>query len=322
MKFEIGRPIKKLVFMGHNIWATTALRALLNKGYQVSGVVCETDEFDRLEQENYKKFAAFGAYEYLKAVALDLGLEVVQPADVHSREFMDWLEKKSPDLILMSSYHAIIKKPLLEKFTFINMHGAPLPRYRGRSPFNWAIINNEKRHGISVFMLEEGIDTGPIICQRPVEIKFEERAIDIIIRCIHSWAELALEALEKLQTKGFQPAAQDLTQGCYFPKRFPEDGVIDWKNESSLTIYNKVRSLSYPYPGAYTFFKGEKIIFNRARMADNSRIITPVPGIVFSKSIDGAAKVSTRDGWIELTEVIWNGEIMPPFKILKMGTRF
>ena len=89
--------------MGHNKWACNALRAILSKGYSVQAVVCETDEFDEKEKENYQRFLEFNAYESLKDTAQKLGLEVVQPKDVHSPEFIKWLENKSPDVVIMVS---------------------------------------------------------------------------------------------------------------------------------------------------------------------------------------------------------------------------
>jgi len=300
------------------------LSAIVTQGYNVVGVITETDEFDKKEEENYQRFAKFGAYDSLKEVANCLKLPVYQPKNVNSEEFVDKIEEINPNLIVIVSYHTIIKKHLIQKFKnrIINVHMAPLPKYRGRAPINWAIINGETHTAITVHFVDEGIDTGPIISQEIIEIEDDDRAIDVLLKGLPLFPYLVLKSIRFIEENKVNPKTQDLYDGSYFPKRKPEDGLIDWCHEKTLDIHNKVRALAYPYPGAFTFIHPEKKVkIERTSMPRNFRRICPIPGIVFGKVPSGGVKVTTIDGFIIIEKVRIDESIYDASEYLKLGTK-
>ena len=187
--------------MGHNKWATLTLRELVKSRHDVVAVVTETDEFDKKEEKNYKKFAGYGAYESLKDVANSLDLPLYQPEDANSQDFLDTIDSLNPDLIVMVSYHAIIKAPLLRKYEnkIINAHVAYLPYYRGRAPINWAIINDDDCAGVTVHFIDEGIDTGPIIMQEKVKIEADDSTIDVLLKALPMFSKLVLKSIDLIE---------------------------------------------------------------------------------------------------------------------------
>jgi len=307
--------------MGHNKWACMALRALLEAGYKVVGVITETDEFDQREAQTYKKFARYGAYESLKETAHEAGLDVYQPEDINDPGFIRKIEALAPDLLVCVSYHAIIKKELLNKYKqrIINAHLAPLPYYRGRAPINWAIINGEDHTAVTVHFMDEGVDTGPIIVQDSVPIYDNDRAIDVLLRALPYFPKLILRAIQLIEKGEVEAIPQNPYEGSYFPKRTPEDGLIDWKYEKARDIHNKIRALTDPYPGAFSYYQGNKVIFISSELPKNQKRISPVGGIIFGKNPDYSVKVTTIDGFILIKEIRIKEQEIAAAHYFKMG---
>lgn len=285
--------------MGHQIWACLTLEKLIEDGHQIVGVVTELDSFD---DDSYKRMAEYGCYCSLKEKAENLGIRVFQPDNVNSKDFVEIIASLNPELIVIVSYHSIIKKPLLDLYTIINAHGAPLPNYRGRAPINWAIINGEKETAVTVHFIDEGIDTGDIIFQEKVEIKDTDTAIDVLKRSLPLYPKLVSEALKAIELGNPPRRPQNLFEGSYFPTRRPEDGLISW-DRTSEDIYNFIRALAKPSPGAFTFHKGKKIIVWESKLPNTKNRISPVSGIIFGKTDKGEIKVSTKDSYIIISKI-------------------
>ena len=313
----------RILLLGHNKWACLTLRALINAGYDILGVVTETDAFDRREAEVYDRFVRYGAYESLKEVALQVGLILYQPENINDPKFIATIDAMSPDLIVCVSYHAILKKELISRYPakIINAHLAPLPHYRGRAPINWAIINGEDHTAVTVHFIDEGIDTGSIITQEHVPILETDRAIDVLVRALPAFPRAVLSAIRKIETNKIDPIPQSPFAGSYFPKRTPEDGLIDWTHEIALDIHNKIRALTDPYPGAFSYKGKDKVVFLRSRLPADRRRIGPVGGLVFGKEKDKSVKITTRDGYIVVEEIRIGSTAMPAAVYFPMGTR-
>ena len=205
----------------------------------------------------------------------------------------------------------------------INAHVASLPYYRGRAPINWAIINGEEKVGVTVHYIEEGIDTGPIIVQEEVEVNPKDRAIDLLLKTLPLFPKLVVEAVTLIEEGRVHPIPQEEFSGSYFPRRVPEDGLIDWYHENSLEIYNKVRALADPYPGAFIVYNDQKIVVERAALPEVSaqRKVSPLPGLVFGKSSSGGVKVTTIDGCVMLEELSIEGQCYKAGEYFRMGSR-
>ena len=298
--------------MGHNKWACMALRELIKNGHDIVGVITEKDEFDKNNTEHYASFAKFGAYEFFKDVAVGLNLPVYQPDDVNSPEWIQKIDSMRPDLIVVVSYHSILKGKLLQKYNgrIINAHAAFLPYYKGRAPITWAIINGEEYAGVTVHFINEGVDTGDIIIQEKVRIEDDDRGIDLLIKMLPLFPKLVLEAVNLIRTNKVQPKPQNPYEGCYFPLRNPINSVIDWQNETAREIHNRVRALAYPYPSAFFFLSRKKVSVLKTRLSDGyaARKISPRPGLVFGKAPNGGVKVTTVDGFIVIEELEIDGK--------------
>lgn len=314
----------RIILLGHNKWACLTLRALVEAKHDVVAVVAETDAFDREEAQVYARFARFGAYESLKDAADGMGIPVLQPQDVNKSSFVDRLSGMHPDLLVCVSYHAIFRAPLLAVFSgrLINAHLAPLPHYRGRAPINWAIINGEDHTAVTVHLIDEGVDTGPILVQRRVPICEEDRAIDVVLRALPVFPVAVLAAVEQMAQGTSHPVRQDPADGSYFPRRTPEDGLVNWDSETAQDIHRKIRALTDPYPGAYAFWGRRKVVFLRSKHPGNRARVTPVGGLVFGTGSDGEIHVSTADGSLDIQLVRVGSEEGVASEIIPLGVRF
>lgn len=150
----------------------------------------------------------------------------------------------------------------------LNIHGSLLPKYRGRTPHVWAIINGESESGITVHCIDTGCDTGDIVVQRRVAISEEMTGNDLLEKFLVEYPALILEALSLVNQRDFLGVRQNHNEATEFPKREPEDGGIDW-DWSSSKIVNWIRAQAYPYPGAFSYCGRDKVIIDKCRSIDN-----------------------------------------------------
>jgi len=311
--------MKKILFLGHNKWAVLSLEALINAGYKIVGVIAETDEFDKREKNVYDKFSRFNAYDSLKENARKLGCEVFQPVNINDPSLLEKIKKLKPDIAVIVSYHGILKKDFLEIVKVINIHGAPLPKYRGRSPINWSIINGETYTGITAHHVITRVDAGKIIEQKLIPIFFKDRAIDVLLRSLPIYPELVLSSIRKIEDNPEYGCEQEESESIYFPKRCPEDGRINWNIEKTIDIYNKIRALSYPYPCVRSYYQNRQIFINSCSIVSERRV-SPVAGIIIKSDKDGVY-ITTIDGLIKIKTLIEKEEEIIASLILKVGKR-
>jgi methionyl-tRNA formyltransferase len=192
----------------------------------------------------------------VKEVAEQARVPVYQPGSVKSDEARDFFAEIKPDAVVIIAYGQIIPRRLLEipRLGWMNLHGSLLPKYRGAAPIAWAIINGERKTGLTTMQLDPGLDTGPILLRREIEIGGDETAPELAKRMAELGPPLVAESLIKLDRGEIEPIPQDSTQASLAPILTKELGRIDW----SLTadeIYNRIRGLA-PWPGAFTTFRG------------------------------------------------------------------
>ncbi len=172
----------------------------------------------------------------------------------------DFFIKYDIDVVFSINYLFIIEKEMIswpKRYAF-NIHGSLLPKYRGRTPHVWAIINNEKQTGVTVHFINEGCDTGDIVFQRSFEINTDMTGADILKRFEILYPDMISTVLEKVSRNSIVPIKQDEIKATYFGKRTPGDGAIDW-NWQKERIQNWVRAQTFPYPGAFSSYDGMKI---------------------------------------------------------------
>lgn len=235
---------------------------------------------------------------------IDLAAEQNVPVFIgNPREgrLLEFLEDKSCDIILSINYLYLIERDIVcfPKRYAINFHGSLLPKYRGRTPHVWAIIKGEKKCGITAHLIDEGCDTGPIIIQQEVEIIEDDTGQNILEKYKYLYPVLVKEVLSKVERNNIELTIQDETKATFFGERTPSDGMIDWSWQT-IRINNWVRAQSHPYPGAFTFYEGEKIIVDKIDVTTiefepllkNGTIIKVVDNIPYVKTPNGIVKLS------------------------------
>jgi len=212
------------------------------------------------------------------------------------------INQLKPDLIIVVGFRKIISGEILKipKFGVIGLHASLLPHYRGMAPLNWAIINGEKKTGITLFRMNEVIDSGEIIAQKETRINFNETILEVKERIIGLAVQLLEENLPLIES-GSESKIIHKEIGTYGCRRIPEDSLIDW-NQSSLSIYNLIRGLEPSY-AAYTFYNKKKIKILKAIMEDTGMKYFGVPGQVGMINKDKSVVVITGDDHLIIIEV-------------------
>ena len=267
-------------------------------------------------------------YLSVKDTAKDNGLPVFQFSGGQRDQTHEAMSDITPDLIVVADYRYLLKKEVLDlpRFGAINFHPSLLPKYRGRAPVNWAIINGEEKCGLTVHYMDEGMDSGDIIEQQEVEISFEDTIKDIHDKLFPLYGYLAQRAIGLIQNGDAPRIKQDHSQSTTFPRRTPEDGIIDW-SKSVLSTYNFIRAITYPYPGAFSFLEGEKFfIWDSRPVGEPPRTgeEEPICGRIEAVDDQGLS-VSVGDGLIRITGIQAEGRPVTDFSqphSLRVGQQF
>jgi methionyl-tRNA formyltransferase len=193
----------------------------------------------------------------IKDAALEAGLHVYQPETIKSDSSQEFLKRIAPDAVVIIAYGQIIPARLLAipRLGWINVHGSLLPRYRGAAPIHWAIANGETRTGVSTMQIDAGMDTGPVLLQREIEIGPDETSPELYARMSEAGAALVMESLMRFNRGEIAPTPQDSEKATYAPILKKENGRIDW-SLAAQQIYNRMRGFT-SWPGAFTTFRGQ-----------------------------------------------------------------
>lgn len=250
----------RIIFMGTPSFAVPTLEALGSSGHELLGVVTQPDR----PKGRGKKLSS----PPVKEAALEMGLEVFQPARVKEESFIQKLKEIKPDLIVVVAFGQILPRGILTipPLGCINVHASILPMYRGAAPMQWALMEGEVLTGITTMLMDEGLDTGDMLLQETIEI-----TPDMNFGTLHDlMAQLGAGILTKTLTqwkKGqITPQSQKGLATSYAPLLKREDELIRWE-EKAVTIHNKVRALS-PWPGAYTLFQGKPLKIKKTALFD------------------------------------------------------
>jgi len=201
-------------------------------------------------------------------------------------DLVDDISNIEPDILVSVSFKFILPETLIKipRLGAINVHGSLLPKYRGRAPSAWAIINGEKTTGVSVHFMDEGCDTGNIIVQQGIPIPQDYTIADVFRIEDEIKPPLLVKAIELIQ-RGSKGIPQDHSKATYGRRRTPEDGLISWEKDAT-GVYNLIRAVTHPYPGAFTFWGENKVIVWRARLVEEMAAIG-IPGEVMGKDKSG-----------------------------------
>lgn len=243
-----------ILFMGTPDFAEESLKSIDKAGFNILGVVTNPDK----PKGRGMKMVSSPVKEY----ALEKNIPVYQPIKVRNNpEFLEEVRKMNPDVICVVAYGKILPEELLKipKLGCINVHGSLLPKYRGAAPIQWAVINGDKKTGITTMYMDVGMDTGDMILKKEVDIGGNETTGELWDRLAKIGGELLVETLNKIED-GTAPREKQGENFTMAPMLNKEMSKIDWENQSAIQIKNLVRGLN-PIMGAYCYLNDKKIKF-------------------------------------------------------------
>ena len=214
----------------------------------------------------------------------------VYPADKLTKDTLVSISKKTKiDILLLVEWKKILPESVFSfpELGSYNIHDSILPAYRGSSPMNWAIINGEPYAGATLYRITKNVDSGPIFSQSKFSIGLKDDARAVLNKMIKVCGEVAVSGINGI-VSGKKPVIQNESAATYCAKRLPQDGFLDF-NRDAVFLYNMVRALSYPFPGAYAFYNGVKAIITKASIVEKSyKYAGNIPGYI----------VKNKDIWI------------------------
>ncbi len=296
--------------MGTPDFAVPALKALAQSGHDVAAVVAQPDR----PKGRGRALQA----PPVKLCAQSLGVPVLQPEKAGAPDFIQTLRDLKPDVVVVVAFGQILKKDLLDlpRLACVNLHSSLLPKYRGAAPINWAVINGEKKTGVSTMKMDEGLDTGDVLLTRVVPIHDSDDSQSLHDALAREGAELMLETLDRLEAGDLVPQPQDHERATYAPKLKKEDGLVQWDRPAE-TIRNLARGLE-PWPGAYTFYKNKRLRLYRVEVAPGEA--GDAPGTVVRVS-DYGVEIGTAKDRIIATELQPEGKKRMTVKSFLQGRR-
>lgn len=238
----------RIVYMGTPDFAVEPLRAIVEAGFNVVGVVTVPDKPAGRGQKIHQS--------PVKVFALEKGLHLLQPEKLKDPNFVNELNALNPDIAVVVAFRMLPEVVwTIPKLGSFNLHASLLPQYRGAAPINWAIINGEPKTGVTTFLIDREIDTGSIVFQTEVNIDKNDTAGDLHDKLMYTGSKLVVETIDSLSDKSYKPIPQksfinEKKPLIPAPKIFRETCKIDW-SKSADEVYNLIRGLS-PYPGAWT----------------------------------------------------------------------
>ena len=245
--------------MGSGSFAIPSFEALVDNGHDGAALVTQPDR----EKGRGRALAP----PPLKPVAEARGVKVLQPRRVREAEAQAALRALAPDVQVVVAYGQLLPRAVIDipRFGTVNVHASLLPRYRGAAPIAWAIARGETETGVTTMLLDEGLDTGPVLLRHPTPIASDETAAELTPRLARLGAELLVETLRDMQRGALRPEPQDPAQATLAPILRKEDGRIDWR-QPAPALACLVRGFN-PWPGAFTTWAGSRLGVWRAREA-------------------------------------------------------
>lgn len=292
----------RILFFGYSEVGFTCLELLLERGDQVIGLITHEDHPD---EKIWFKTPASAAHEK--------GIPVFTPESVNTPEWREKIAAMKPDLILSVYYRHMIGTRILDMppLGAFNLHGSLLPKYRGRAPINWAVLHGESRIGMTLHRMVKSADAGAVVDQEGVEISPLDSAEQAFRKVLPCARVVLARQIDPLLAGTAIETPQDESAATYFGGRKPEDGCIDW-TRSSQEIFNLIRAVTDPYPGAFSDVSGARLM---VWWADPIPELCGPPGTVLALD---PLTVATGDSALALTRHEWRGVAAP---LLEIGTQ-
>ncbi|MCA6928702.1 bifunctional UDP-4-amino-4-deoxy-L-arabinose formyltransferase/UDP-glucuronic acid oxidase ArnA [Pectobacterium versatile] len=263
--------MKAIVFAYHDI-GCVGLEALKLAGYEIQAVFTHSDA----PGENH-------FYGSVAKAAAEMDVPVFAPEDINHPLWVNRIRELAPDVIFSFYYRTLLSDDILQlpAFGAFNLHGSLLPRYRGRAPVNWVLVNGETQTGVTLHKMVSRADAGDIVAQSVVAIDDDDTALTLHGKCRTAAAALLAQQLPLIRSREITLTLQDESRASYFGRRTAADGLIDW-HKSAREINNLIRAVTEPYPGAFTFLGERNVTIWRARVVKDK--IGGEPGAIISTS--------------------------------------
>ncbi|HEY5078980.1 MAG TPA: formyltransferase [Opitutaceae bacterium] len=288
-------PAPRILFFGYSEVGHDCLSLLLERGDNVVALITHEDN------PNEKIW-----FKTPTEAARAKGVPVFTPETVGTPEWVERIAQMRPDLVLSVYYRNMISTKVLglAPLGAFNMHGSLLPKYRGRAPINWAVLHGEPRIGMTLHRMVKEPDAGNVVDQEGVDIGPRDTAEQAFRKVLPCARRVLARQIDALLSGTARETPQEESQATYFGGRKPEDGRIDWKR-TSQEIFNLIRAVTDPYPGAFTDVGGARLMVWWAETdSPAARGKTGKPGEVISVA---PFVVATGDGALELTRTEWRG---------------
>lgn len=282
----------RILFMGTPAFALPSLQMLHEQHYPIIGVVSQPD---RPQGRGLKEVAP-----PVKILAQEIGLPVFQPEKVKDASFLETFYQLKPDMVVVVAFGQILPKEIIEHppMQCLNTHPSLLPKYRGAAPINWPIIRGEIKTGVTIMLMDEGMDSGDILLQEQTELGAAETYGELHDRLAQLGATLLINTIEQMVAGTAQRQQQDASGVTFAPRLKKETGKINWQNNVS-DIVNLIRGLS-PSPAAYTLLEGQVLKIFTAEPNQNK--VSEAPGTVGVVRAAGLP-VAASDGYVILKDV-------------------
>ncbi len=296
----------RIVFFGYSEVGYSCLELLLSRGDNVVALITHEDN---PHEKIWFKTPAVAAREK--------GIPIFTPDSVNTPEWVERIAALQPDLILSVYYRNMISTRVLAlpRLGAFNMHGSLLPKYRGRAPINWAVLHGEPRIGMTLHRMVKSADAGAVVDQQGVDIGPRDTAEQAFRKVLPCARQVLERRIDQLLAGTAPETEQDASQATYFGGRKPEDGRIRW-TQTSTQIFNLIRAVTDPYPGAFTDVHGARLMVWWADDETPAVRALPVncgkPGEVLSVS---PLVVATGAEALELTRTEWRGTPTRPLQV-------
>lgn len=301
----------KIVFFGSAEFSCPSLEALIHSHHQVELVITQPDRPKGRGQRLCPS--------PVKVLAQKAGLRVEQPERASSPQSRQLVQQAKPDIGVVVAYGQILSNALLSipVHGCINVHGSLLPRHRGASPIQWAIIEGDEKTGVTVIQMDAGVDTGDILLQREEVILPDDTAGTLSARLAQLGAEALLETLSQYEEGKIIRCRQQNELATYSRLLKKEDGLIDWTQPADR-ICRLIRGLN-PWPGAFSYLMGRRIKFLQAKVAEQSQQGYHCPGrIVRASRQEGLVVEAGENSSLALTQIQPEGkEAMPAWEYIQ-----
>lgn len=303
----------RIVFMGTPDFAEAILKHLVEKNYNVIGVITAADKPAgrglKLQESAVKKYAQ------------SQNIPTLQPKNLKNEAFLKELDELKADLQIVVAFRMLPKEVWqMPKFGTFNLHASLLPDYRGAAPIHWAIINGETKTGVTTFFIDDKIDTGEIILQKEIAIDDNETVGTLHDKLMILGSGLVAETVDFIEKGNIKTTKQPNFEQKEAPKLSNENTKIDW-NEPLEKVYNKIRGLN-PFPAAWTVIQtnGEEILAKIYAVKKEENEHTFLSGTIISDKKE--LKVAVKDGFIHIIELKLAGKKLMDSKSLLNGFSF